>query len=266
MSQNYFVELLELSANIVLMNEDKASNDKDRKKLAKKHLPTALEQFKEKSQKYIDSILIENEDYNAAYENVSQLIARLKADSDPSWLPALDYLTENLLPAVRKEAGRGPKVRKALKALPWALGGVAVVAYFSIRLYSAVPIQNPIETRFGIEERAAALEKVIRYDDLMDTKVRKGGWLKGLMLWPIEPSEQEIKGASDFAGLMYEAQDFSVDRFKCPIIPRGYGNKPSPEELKFLESAAEYVNGPNVVWKKPAIITAIDAARSVQKC
>lgn len=263
---NYFTELLEIAAAIVLINEDKISDDKNIKKSAKKKLPIALQKFREISDKYIDSILVDEEDYKNAYQNVSELILRLKADSDPSWLPSLDYLYQNLLPLVQKEVGRGPKLRKALKVLPWSLGAVAIIVYFSIRLYSATPIESPIDTRAGIEQRASALEKVIQYDDLMDTKVRKGGWLKGILFWPVEPDEKEIKGASDFAALMYEAQEFSVKRFNCPILPKGYGDQPSKEELKFLEQSAEYINGPNVIWKKPAIITAIDAARSVQRC
>jgi hypothetical protein len=100
----------------------------------------------------------------------------------------------------------------------------------------------------------------------MNTHVRKGGWLKGILFWPIEPTEDEIKGASEFAALAYEAQQVSVERFNCSTIARGDGNRPSPEELSYLAGVADYLRGTKVQWKEPPVLTAVDAAKAVGKC
>src|SRR3546814_14129204 len=88
-----------------------------------------------------------------------------------------------------------------MKMMPWWIAALCVVAYFGWRLFSAVDVSAPIASREGVVQRAAAMEKYVRYDDFMHTEVRKGGWLKGIMFWPIEPSDAEMTAASEFAGL-----------------------------------------------------------------
>jgi hypothetical protein len=56
-----------------------------------------------------------------------------------------------------------------------------------------------IETRGGMQQRAAAVEKALRYDDLVGTRVRRGGMFKGVMFWPIKPTDGEIGGAAELA-------------------------------------------------------------------
>src|SRR3546814_2242053 len=94
---------------------------------------------------------------------------------------------------LQKEAKKSPAYRKAMKMMPWVIAAVCVVAYFGLRLFSAVDVSAPIASREGVVQRAAAMEKYVRYDDFMHTEVRKGGWLKGIMFWPIEPSDAEMK-------------------------------------------------------------------------
>src|SRR3546814_20852323 len=85
--------------------------------------------------------------------------------------------------------------------MPGVFVAVCVVAYFGLRLCIAVDVSAPIASREGVVQRAAAMEKYVRYDDFMHTEVRKGGWLKGIMFWPIEPSDAEMTAAAEFAGL-----------------------------------------------------------------
>lgn len=154
----------------------------------------------------------------------------------------------------------------AIKAIPWVLGGIAITAYFGMRLFSATPIDYSVESREGIQERAAAIEKLLRYDDWMDTRVRRGGWLKGILLWPIEPSESEIEGAAEFAALAYEAHNKSIEQFGCPSIPTGYGDTPSEAELSYLSDMAGILRRSDLQWADPPIFTMIDAARIAGNC
>ncbi|MCZ4343751.1 hypothetical protein O4H52_19230 [Sphingomonadaceae bacterium G21617-S1] len=266
MAEDYFERLLELAASITTIADAEGSLDKREWKKAKEQQDAFKAEFKEIRDRFVDVLLSTPEGQGSAYEQVSSSIAEVYANCDPSWHRAVQYLSDELLPYLEKEAARNPRTRKLIKALPWALGAVAIIAYFMVRFLSATPIDHPLESKEGILERAAAVQKLLRYDDWMDTHVRKGGWLKGIMLWPIEPSENEVKGATEFAGIAYAANEFSVQRFGCSALARGYGDKPSKDELDYLSEMAEYLHQPNLAWKKPPIITLLDAAKAARKC
>lgn len=266
MAENYFDQLLDLAAKIVALADAESTLNKREWKAAKEQHDSLEAKFGEVRNKYVDVLLGTPDSHDQVYDSVAANIAELRANCDPSWISTVDFVSDKLLPHLQKEAGRDPRVRTAIKAMPWALGGIALIAYFAIRFLSATPINHAFETKEGIQERAAAVEKLLRYDDWMDTHVRKGGGLKGILMWPIEPTEVEIKGASEFVALAYEAQQVSVEQFNCPAIPRGYGNKPSKEELNYLSETAGYFRAPNIQWKKPPVVTVVDAAKMVGKC
>lgn len=266
MSESYFDQLVELAAGIVALADAESSLDKKEWKAAKRQHDSLEVKFKEVRNKYVDVLLNAPEGREKAYDLVATDIEAIRANCDSSWEPALNYVADELLPYLLKEAGRNPRVRRALKSMPWVLGGLAVVAYFAIRFLSATPINHALETKEGIRERASAVVKLLRYDDWMHTHVRKGGWLKGIVFWPIEPTEAEIKGASEFAALAYAAQQLSVEQFDCPAIMRGNGNTPSQEELEYLSAAADYLLQPNVKWKEPPAVTVVEAAKVTGKC
>ena len=197
---------------------------------------------------------------------VKYIIAEVRAKSDPSLLPTVDYVSQNLLPYLKNEAARDPKTRKIIKAIPWVLGGAAIIAYYVVRFSSAIPIEHALATKAGIQERAAAVEKLLRYDELMETHVRRGGWVKGILFWPVEPTDAEIKGASEFAALAFQAHTVSVEQFGCPEISRGSDSIPSKSELDFLDKTAEYLRAPATYWKDPPIDTAVEAAKVFGHC
>lgn len=266
MAEDYFDQLLELAAEIVSLVDAESTLDKSQWKEAKTRHDAAVARFNEVRGKYVDALLKTADGRENGPTIVEQQIAEIKGSCDPSWVPALDYISEHFTPYFRKQEARHPKVRSAIKAMPYALGGVALLAYFVIRFVCATPITDKLESKSGIQQRAAAVEKVIRYDEWMATHVRKGGWLKGLLLWPIEPTEDEIKGAAEYAGLAFEAQKISVEQFGCSVIPRGYGEAPSKEEIKYLSASAEYLRNPATRWDKSAPLTTVQAARAIGHC
>ncbi|HZV17586.1 MAG TPA: hypothetical protein VFF84_02725 [Sphingobium sp.] len=266
MGEDYIDQLLLLAAKIVALADVESTLDKREWKAAKEQHDSLEAKFKEIRNKYVDVLLDTSEGHDQAYDLVAADIAAIRANCDPSWNPAVNYVSDNLLSHLQKEAARDPGVRKAIKVMPWVLAGFGVTAYFAIRFLSATPINHAIDTREGIQERAAAVGKLLRYDEWMDTHVRKGGWIKGILLWPIQPTDAEIEGASEFAALAYEAQQLSVEQFGCPSLNRGYGNKPSKEELDYISEAADYLRRPNIQWKNPPVLAAMDAAKVVGNC
>ena len=266
MTEDYFNQMLELAAGIVALADIESTLDKRDWKAAKAQHDNLEATFKVARRKYVDEILGIPEGHEQAVKYVEQDIAEVRAKSDPSWFPTVDYVSENLLPYLNKEAKRDPKTRKAIRAIPLILGGIAFIAYFAVRFSSAIPIEHALATKVGIQERAAAVEKLLRYDELMDTHVRRGGWTKSIMFWPIKPTDAEIKGASEFAALAFQAHDVSVEQFSCPEISRGSDTIPSEAELYFLAKTAEYLQAPTTHWKNSPVDTAIDAAKVFGNC
>jgi len=131
-------------------------------------------------------------------------IERLKEVADPSWFPAIDDVSTRLIAIANRETSKSPARRRIEKNAPiFALVGCLLI-YFGLKWFWLVDVSSSIETTKGVVERSAAFEKAIDYDDLMDTEVRKGGWLKGLLFWPAKPTEDEITSASEFVGAARE--------------------------------------------------------------
>ena len=92
-------------------------------------------------------------------------------------------------------------VRRKLKKHGWWIGIVIVaITMVSLKWYWLVEVSQPIETIKGVIQRAEVLEKVLDYDDLMDNKVPRGKWAMSVLLWPAEPTEEEIDHAGEFVG------------------------------------------------------------------
>ncbi len=266
MAESYIEQLLDLAAGIVALENAEGSLNKRELKSAKERHDVLEAKFTEVRNKYVDLLLGTLEGHDLSYDLVAGEIAKIRVGCDPSWNPAIEYVSSNLLPYLQKEASRDPRVRKMIKAAPWIIGVIAIIAYFGIRLLSATSINHTLETKEGIQERAAAVEKLLRYDDWMDTHVRKGGWIKGILMWPIKPTEAEIKGASEFAALAYEAQQVNFERINCPTIPGGGVDTASKEEIDYLAKVAEYLLGPHIQWQEPPVVTVLDAAKVAGKC
>lgn len=266
MGDDYLILLCELAGRICALKEAAKTQLNPEQTKTKEQLDILNGKFAEIRNKYVDFLLVTPHGRSQAYEQTAAKIAELRTRSDPSWNDAINYLSEDLLVHLKREASRDPQLRKAIKAIPWALGGLAVTAYFGLRLFSATPIDYSVETREGIQQRAAAIEKVLRYTDWMDTRVRRGGWLMGILFWPVEPSKSEIEGAAEFAGFAYAAQKISTEDFGCPSIPAGYGDTPSEVELSYLSDMAGIVRRPDLQWADPPVMTMVDAARIARNC
>ncbi len=65
------------------------------------------------------------------------------------------------------------------------------------------------------------------------THMQRGGWIKGITLWPIGPNEEDLKGAGEFASRSCEVQKICVEKFTCPGVRRGCGEKPWKEKLYY---------------------------------
>lgn len=141
-----------------------------------------------------------------------------------------------------------------------ALSGVA--AYFGVWVFAATPVTEPLETRAGIEQRAAAIDKVLRYDDLMNGHMRRGGILKKPLLWPFKPDDDEVEGAAELTGLIFAAQKRVP---KCGLVS-GDGSTLNPEQVKMLWEVADYMRRPDTQWSTPPARTILSALENISTC
>lgn len=263
MSANYLWDLVQIAARIVQLDQlESEITDKREWQAGKVEWEALQEHFNKLRAEYVDALLGDDAPSDGVPAEIEAQLNGLREGADPSWYPAIDYTHQNLMPFLTKEAAKSPRLRKALKAAPFVAAGLGLIAYFGIAIFSATPITQPIETPEGIKQRAAAAEKVIRYDDWMQTRVRRGGWLKGLMLWPIEPSKDEIEGAGEFVGLVFEGQRYAKG---CGSVA-SYGNTLTDEQIDMVGNAADYVQRDDIQWQDPTPLTIVAALESAEQC
>lgn len=260
-------DLLELAAGIMQLDADEASLKGREWKEAKKQYEAAVEQFNSRRKGYVDSLFIKGDDWSIIPDNVLQELNNIEVKADPSWNSAIQYTRDNLLPNVRKEAVRSPIVRDIIKWTPIALAVAAVIAYFGIRLTSGVDVTAPIESKLGLQQRAEAVEKVIRHDDWMDTRARRGGWIKGILFWPIEPDEVEIKSAGEFVSVALEGYDVLLKEQQiCGTLVAGNGDKLSKEQTSFIGYVAEEIRRVDIQWQRPPLMTVLQPIKAKFPC
>lgn len=262
MTQSYLDDLIGLAARIDELDKLEGQLDKRDWKAAKAEYEAQQEQFNKVRDSYIDGLLDGEGRTGSVVEDVEAQLLAIRNSADTSWHRAIDYTSDNLLPRLRKEAHKSPKTRRAIKAAPYVGGILAVAIYFGIALFSATPVSDPIETKAGLQQRAAAAKKAIRYDDFMGTRVRKGGWLKGILFWPIEPSESETQGAAEFFGLVLEGQQYAEG---CGSIAND-GQSLSDGQIGMVSEVADYVLHSNTKWREPPIRTVVDGLQEAEAC
>lgn len=263
MTQGYLWELVQLAARIMELDQlESQLTDKRDWRAAKKEYDAHQEQFNKVRDEYVDALLEQDGVHDSAVDDVTQQLTELREQSDPSWHPAIDYTRDNLLPCLTKEAAKSPRLRKALKLVPLVVGGLAVLVYFGIRLASGTPVTEDFETRAGIQQRAAAAQKVIRYDDWMSTRVRRGGLFKGILLWPIEPTDAEVNGAAEFVSLVVEGQQYAEG---CGSVS-GFGENLTDEQIKMVGEVANYIQRDDIQWEEPPVMTVVVGLERASRC
>lgn len=223
-------------------------------------------QFNGARNRFVYALLKEGDTAEGALASVAAEIEELKA-LQPEWSDTLDFVHEEIVARTHKEAGKSPLLRAVTRWTPIALGVVALAVYFGIRFTSGVEITQPIETRQGIEQRAQATAKVLRYDDWMSTSTRRGGFWKGLLLWPIEPTEAEIQSAGEFVGLVAEGhQALAEAGGVCGGPVPGNKEEISEERLALIGAVADYVLSEGVQWEQPPAMTILTPIGAAYPC
>lgn len=225
------------------------------------------ERFAAARNKFVYAILRDGGTADEAVASVSADLDQIETESDSSWEPSIAFLRENLLTRIEKESRKAPWLRTTLRWFPVGLGVAAAIAYFSIRFFSGIEVDQPIESREGLQQRAAAAQKVIRYNDWMSGRSRRGGWAKGILLWPIEPSEIEVQAATEFVSVTLDGHRALTEQGQaCGNLIPGTQNTLSEQEVRLVGDVATYLRAENVQWRQPPIMTVLDPIRQAFPC
>lgn len=261
-------ELIELAAEIMALDALEASIGKGSEwKAAKKQYDTAVEKFNLKRKDYVDTVLVKGEDWSLISDVIANDLDTIAASSDESWQPAIKYTKDNLILFLEKEARKSPLIRDIIKWSPAALAAAAVIFYFGVRFTSGVDVSATLESKIGLQQRATAAEKVIRYDHWMGARMRRYGWIKGILFWPIEPSDDEVKATGQFAALVLEGYDILAKKNEiCGNLIDGYGDNLSDEEIGFIDEIAVKIQEDELIWQEPPVMTVLQQIRDKFPC
>ena len=202
-----------------------------------------------------------------------EIIPYLHADLDalaaqPGTEPkAVTLVREALLAQFDIRARKNAARRRLIAAIPVVLVALVVIGYFSWRFANLITIDQPVDTREGLKQRAAAVEKVIRYDGYHLEDVKRFRWFINLLAWPTEPTESEIKGAGEFMGAVRTVSTNLVEQgpqgqtYYCGI---SFDGNPLGMSMA-MGNIARRIRSPGTEWRDPPLATLREAVRAF-KC
>jgi hypothetical protein len=215
---------------------------------------------------FVYNALKDNDDAEETKSLISSDFEEMKT-LQPGWESVFVFVQQELFERINKESKKSPLRRKIVKWTPAALAVVVAVMYFGVRFTSGIDVTQPLESKAGLVQRAAATEKVVSYDDFMGTQVRRGGFLKGILFWPIEPTQPEVTAASEFVSVTLEGYEVLQKQQEiCGTLMAGVGNQLSQEQIEFVGEMAEQVQRPDLEWQTPPVMTILKPIKAKFPC
>lgn len=219
---------------------------------------------------FVDDLLNGQRSAERALREVNHDLDEISHLSQAELHPIYDNIRYDIINRIEEEAGPKPWQQTALTRLV-GLGGVLLVVlfaagYFGLRQYSATPVTAPLETKAGIEQRANALAKVLRYEDWGSGGSRRGGLIKNILLWPIEPTKVEIDGASELGGLIFAGAARLRELREACNVPVPSGETISDADIVLLQRVTDHLRAERVRWANPPAMTVLDPIRAAYPC
>jgi len=192
-----------------LHTEFEGNPERKRKAEIKKELPNLNQALDEKCNDLIKTIIDSWSPEQPLDQFLSEDLNNLKDSIDDDKIKqVIDDLKEKIIPLASKESKKGPTRRK-LKKNGWLIGlGLVVLIMVGLKFYWLVDVSESIEAPIGVIQGGEALEKLLDYNGLMKTKVRRGGWVKEIMYWPASLTDKETTRAGEFISVSVAAYEY----------------------------------------------------------
>ncbi len=231
----------------------------------------------EHKQRYDEAVEALGADVVADHRTLAKATAMVTSEMDditglsaPEMRPLLDKVRYDVIGYLEQQLAP-TRQQTTMRTRLFGLGAVAAILLvlagaLALRQYNAIPISAALDTRPGIKQRAAALAKVIRYDD-WDPGTRGGlrTLVVKLVIWPFEPSEGEIQGAREFAGAVVDAAEQLQAAGQACKLPR-FGDPVTEDQIAFLAKIAARLRSKAVTWGNPPAATVLNAIRESYPC
>lgn len=226
------------------------------------------ERYRESIAGFVDTLLASRRSASVATQAVNDDINEI-AELSPSELhPTYDKIRYDLLNRIEEEAP--PSFwQGAGQTRLVGIGGVALVillvaGYFGLRQYNMTPVSASVETRAGLEQRADALAKVLHYDGWASGR---RGLIKNLLLWPFEPTPQEVAGARELSSVALAGANRLVQMREACGIQLGSGDQAlTPQEYDVMRKVADHLRRKGIEWRNPPVMTVLDPIRASYPC
>jgi len=200
----------------------------------------------------------------------SDALATMRAEIDAErpgtpdeLMGVVDQVEAELAARIEALGGRKPWQRRLIRRAPLLVLAVILAAYGGIRVYSSRSVDAPLETRAGIEQRAAAFRKAVRYADWTDTRRRR--WVLEVLLWPIAPNDGETRAAAEFAGVVLDGRRaLAAGRLACGAPPPGADV--TDADIALIGRVAAAALAPATRWATPPIMTLLPPIREAYPC
>ncbi len=222
--------------------------------------------YKAACRTFVYEALKGGEDWQQVIAIVSDEIDQMR-EAEPYFDSAYLEIREDLMGRLEKEGGKAPLLRKAIRWAPAAFFCAIAIAYFSVRIFSGIDVSAPLESKQGLIARAQAVSKASQYDELMSTSSRRGSFLKPLLFWPIEPTEEEMVAAGEFVWLVLDAGPFLEEQgIRCMYPSENGQSELSDEQVALVENIAENIQSETTEWLDPPTDTVLATIIQTQAC
>jgi hypothetical protein len=209
---------------------------------------------------FVYHLLKEGHSANEASRLVEADLDEIAIRSNDHVQPVYDELRADLLAQIARDGRKKGWQRTLRYYAPAIVGLIIVTAYFGVRLYSALPVDKPLDTREGMIQRAVVIEKMARFDAWAYHGIRPTSEaFSELLRWPIKPNEDELKASYQLIALIGERYAILAQAKQACLEtnPLGAGN-PGDQRAEMLGKVAAYLRSPGAAWQKP-IANTIDA-------
>lgn len=174
---------------------------------------------------------------------MDEAFSALLSEGADDWNDCVEVVREDVRARIRSESRKSPALRRIIRWTPVAIIVFLIAAYFGVRQYNLLTIDQPLESVAGIQQRAAAAQKAARYDDMSGGR---GGMIKGLLMWPFEPNEEEAAAARDFASTVLNVHDgLRDDGVICSTLAVAQGQPIPNRAVDMIEEVADSVRASN---------------------
>lgn len=200
---------------------------------------------------------------DAAIAQINSDLAAL-AGAEPEWTEIIEIVRGDLIERIESQRRKNPLLKKIVR-FGAPIGFATVVAvYLGTWFYYNVSIEAPLESKAGLIQRAEAYDKAILYEGLASGR---GGLIKKFLLAPIEPNEEQLAAANDFAGLVLSAYyRLAAEQTACGLALSQEGQPLTESEKELISTISAQIRDEKTAWQNLAPQTVLVAVAKTRPC